>query len=229
MDKNELPRSSGGASTEAPPVPLTAQVQVSWSRAARRVPLVVAPDAIAGNTLTRKLRTSLNRTVQRAVQASLRQAPLKVNIGAPQALVVDLSFVSDDEIAELNGDYRSRPRPTDVLSFSQWEDAELVPVNLNGAPLDNDSPVPLGDIVISIETAQRQAAELKHDLLTEVAFLAVHGTLHLCGYDHGTASERRTMWKWQEKIVETLSPGSDTMTQTEKPVPSKRRQAAASA
>jgi probable rRNA maturation factor len=229
MDKNELPRSSGGASQEAPPISIAAQVQVSWSRAARQVPLVVAPDAATGTTLTRKLRTDLNRTVKRAVQESLRQAPLKVKVATSQLLEVDLSFVSDEEIAELNGGYRGRPRPTDVLSFSQWEDAELVPLNFNGAPLTSDSPVPLGDIVISIETALRQAAELKHDSLTEVAFLAVHGTLHLCGYDHGTASERRTMWKWQEQIVATLSSDGKPLERAQKPARSKHRQTAASA
>ena len=59
----------------------------------------------------------------------------------------------------------------------------------------------LGDLVISIETAIRQAAELKHDLRAEVAFLAVHGTLHLLGYDHGTDAQRRKMFALQDAIV----------------------------
>jgi probable rRNA maturation factor len=199
---------------------------VSWTRAARRAPLSGAPDTAVNAAETRAARTALNRAVKRAVAAALRQAPMKVDTGAvtvpdasaPVELEIDVSFVGDDEIAELNSSYRGKPRPTDVLSFSQREDDELVPgmagarmAGLDIAGLDHDgggagsSPVMLGDIVISIETAQRQAWELKHDLLTEVTFLAVHGALHLCGYDHGTASDRRTMWKWQEAIVASLA------------------------
>jgi probable rRNA maturation factor len=110
---------------------------------------------------------------------------------------IDVSFVSDAEIAELNTHYRRKPRPTDVLSFSQAE-GEEIPFDL----LTN--PLPLGDLVISIETAARQAAERHHSLATEVAFLAVHGTLHLLGYDHVTSSQRRAMWKQQEAIVQLL-------------------------
>ncbi|HEX8236851.1 MAG TPA: rRNA maturation RNase YbeY [Abditibacteriaceae bacterium] len=110
---------------------------------------------------------------------------------------IDVSFVSDAEIAELNTLYRRKPRPTDVLSFSQTEGEEL--------PFDlPTNPLPLGDLVISIETAARQAAERHHSLATEVAFLAVHGTLHLLGYDHVTSSQRRAMWKQQEAIVQRL-------------------------
>ena len=59
----------------------------------------------------------------------------------------------------------------------------------------------LGDVVISIETAARQAQELGHDLRAEIAFLAVHGTLHLLGYDHGTDAQRRKMFALQDEIV----------------------------
>jgi probable rRNA maturation factor len=84
-----------------------------------------------------------------------------------------------------------------VLSFSQFEGEEF-PFEL---PADS---LPLGDLVISIETAARQAAERHHSLATEIAFLAVHGTLHLLGYDHVTSAQRRAMWKQQEAIVELL-------------------------
>lgn len=215
MDKTEIHRSSGGASKAAPPTSVPVHIQVSWSRAARRAPLSTEPDAAANAAETRKTRTALHRATKHAVQEALRQVPLKINTSALQdispAMEVDLSFVSDAEIAALNGDYRGRPRPTDVLSFSQWEDEEMLPLMMleqAGESAHGSTPVPLGDIIISIETAQRQAKELKHDLLTEVMFLAVHGTLHLCGYDHGTAPQRRVMWKLQEKIVASLAPAS---------------------
>jgi probable rRNA maturation factor len=110
---------------------------------------------------------------------------------------IDVSFVSDAEIAEMNTHHRHKPRPTDVLSFSQLE-GEAFPVEMLTDPL------PLGDLVISIETAARQAAERHHSLTTEISFLAVHGTLHLLGYDHVTSAQRRAMWKQQEAIVQLL-------------------------
>ena len=117
---------------------------------------------------------------------------------SPRELEVDVSFVTDAEIAELNTNYRQKNRATDVLSFSQYED------ETTGAQGSDDGPLMLGDIIIAVETMQRQAAQQKHDLTAEAAFLTVHGTLHLCGYDHDTASARRTMWKWQEEVMEVV-------------------------
>jgi probable rRNA maturation factor len=138
---------------------------------------------------------------------------------------VDVSFVSDEEIAVLNADYRNRPRPTDVLSFAQNE-GETFPMGtgteppnfrdfpqsvdgfgmLSGLATDEMDAFSLGDIVISIETAWRQARDRDHDLETEVSFLLVHGALHLLGYDHATSAQRRAMWKQQDEIVARLAP-----------------------
>ena len=112
---------------------------------------------------------------------------------------VDISLIGDDEMAALNRDYRKKNKPTDVLSFSLWEgDDSFV------ASLGEDQEIALGDIVISLDTAMRQASELDHSVQRELEFLAVHGTLHLLGYDHIRAADRRVMWLWQEKIVEQL-------------------------
>jgi probable rRNA maturation factor len=111
---------------------------------------------------------------------------------------IDVAFIGDDEIAALNRDYRHKNKPTDVLSFSLWEGEEAPP------PDEFQDEMPLGDLVISLETAARQAAELGHSLVREVEFLAVHGTLHLLGYDHIRAHDRRVMWKWQEEIVKKV-------------------------
>lgn len=83
---------------------------------------------------------------------------------------VELSVLlcSDARIAELNGAWRDKPVPTDVLSFPQ------------------DDAVVLGDLVLSLDTAARQAAERGHGLRDEVRVLLVHGLLHLLGYDHET-------------------------------------------
>lgn len=119
----------------------------------------------------------------------------------PVSFDVDMSFVSDEEIAELNRDYRHKNKPTDVLSFAQWEG------DVSDAPFfvsPSGEALPLGDLVISIETAQRQAIELGHSLSQEIEFLAAHGTLHLLGYDHTRDADRRVMWQWQEAITEGM-------------------------
>ena len=100
-----------------------------------------------------------------------------------------LSFVDDDEIHALNRDYRRVDRPTDVLSFSMREG--------EGGALH---PELLGDVVISVETAARQAAEAARPLAAELLHLAVHGLAHLCGYDHATVDEERVMFAWEAEL-----------------------------
>jgi probable rRNA maturation factor len=137
------------------------------------------------------------------------------NSPAPRPLLfeVDVSFVTDAEIAALNAQYRRKNRPTDVLSFAQSEGEEfpLAPAARRADGETREPPEPpvfaLGDIVISVETAQRQARERGHDIITEVAFLATHGALHLLGYDHATSAQRRAMWKHQEKIFADVTSG----------------------
>ena len=86
---------------------------------------------------------------------------------------------------ELNRDYRGKDRPTDVLSFSQLEGEPMQP--------EEEEPVALGDIVISIDTAKRQAAEKGHSLSDELDLLVVHGMLHLLGYDDETDEQAEVM------------------------------------
>ena len=81
-------------------------------------------------------------------------------------------------------------RPTDVLAFSQGE---------GGGPPGH--PGLLGDVVISVETAARQAARAGHSLEREAALLLIHGILHLLGHDHATAAERRRMWALQRRLL----------------------------
>jgi probable rRNA maturation factor len=110
---------------------------------------------------------------------------------------VSVSFVSDDEIHELNRTYRGVDRPTDVLSFALREGEEDFPVPDEGAEL-------LGDIVISIPTAVRQAEEYGHSVEREVGFLLVHGFLHLLGYDHQDEDAEREMFGLQEEVLQKL-------------------------
>jgi probable rRNA maturation factor len=109
---------------------------------------------------------------------------------------VSVSFVTDEEIHELNRTYRGVDRPTDVLSFALAEGEEM--------PAAADEPVSFGDIVVSLPTAARQAAEYGHSLEREVAFLLVHGFLHLNGFDHQEEAEEREMFAIQEEVLAQL-------------------------
>ncbi len=100
---------------------------------------------------------------------------------SPENAELSIVFCDDDFIQKLNKDYRGKSEPTDVLSF----------------PIDEENFEPeirlLGDIVISTETAVRQAESLKHPPMLEIVFLLIHGLLHLHGYDHIQKLQRRRM------------------------------------
>lgn len=107
---------------------------------------------------------------------------------------VSVSIVDDQTIHRLNREFRQVDRPTDVLSFPQWEPGEE-PSVIAG------EPIPLGDVVISFARAQEQAVNYGHSLEREMAFLAVHGFLHLLGYDHQNEEEEKRMFSRQEAIL----------------------------
>lgn len=110
---------------------------------------------------------------------------------------LSILLTGDEEMTELNRAFRNRNRTTDVLAFSQLEGerGEL-------------HPQILGDVVISLQTARRQANERKHTLMDELIVLLVHGTLHLLGHEH-ERTDRRTaaaMRREQMRLVDLLSP-----------------------
>jgi probable rRNA maturation factor len=108
---------------------------------------------------------------------------------------VSVTVTDNDEIRRLNREYRQVDRPTDVLSFPLWEpDEEWVIA-------EEEEAVPLGDIVISLPKAKEQAEEYGHSLDREMGFLAVHGFLHLIGYDHETEEQEKEMFSRQEEIL----------------------------
>jgi probable rRNA maturation factor len=113
---------------------------------------------------------------------------------------VGVLWADDAYIRTLNREYRGKDCATDVLSFAMQDEGEDEPV-LEDDPL---AEILLGDIVISLETAQRQAEEYGHDMDREISFLLVHGMLHLLGYDHGEESERQVMRQEEEKILAAL-------------------------
>ena len=109
---------------------------------------------------------------------------------------LSIVLVDDAEIQLLNRDYLQRDKPTNVISFSMREGEG-----------GNLHPELLGDVVISTETAARDAAEAGVSFESEVLFLLLHGILHLCGYDHerGTADEASIMEAKEQEIFAMLS------------------------
>ncbi len=119
-----------------------------------------------------------------------------------------LSLVGDSAIAELNQDWRAKAGPTDVLAFAAQDD-DLLDTGEGEAPampmpagLDIDACLELGDIVISLETAARQAPEHGNSLEQELLFLASHGLLHLLGWDHPDEASLTAMLARQAQLVQ---------------------------
>ena len=119
------------------------------------------------------------------------------------AYSLGLSLVADAEIAELNADWRHKEGPTDVLAFAAQDETTdgTPPMPASGEA----EPLELGDIVISVETAARQAPEHGHDLEQELLFLASHGLLHLLGWDHPDAASLAAMLARQKELVKVPS------------------------
>lgn len=115
-------------------------------------------------------------------------------VGEPSA-GLSLSLVSDDAIRSLNRSYRGKDAPTDVLSF---------PLDDGGTPSDTRERL-LGDVVISVETARRQAAQYDASLQRELYRLLIHGLLHLKGHDHELAAERRIMQREERRLADAIA------------------------
>ncbi len=110
---------------------------------------------------------------------------------------VSVVLANDEYIHALNLEYRGKDCSTDVLSFALNEGDEP-------EVLDGPEEVLLGDIIISVETATRQAEEYGHSLERELAYLTVHGILHLLGYDHMTEEEKTEMRQEEEHVLSLL-------------------------
>ena len=138
----------------------------------------------------------------------------------PEGIELDLSIVSNEEIQALNRDYRGLDKPTDVLSFALTEvsseyDVDFAHLDLTDEAEETEDleetefqdeeaiPQHLGDVIISYPRAQEQAQDYGHSLDRELAFLAVHGFLHLNGYDHQTEEEAQEMFRIQEEVLTT--------------------------
>lgn len=111
---------------------------------------------------------------------------------------ISVTFVNNERIQEINREYRNKDYPTDVISFAMEEQGEGE-IEVIGAEM----PPVLGDLIISIPKAKEQANEYGHSFMRELGFLAVHGFLHLLGYDHMTKADEVKMFSRQKEILET--------------------------
>lgn len=126
------------------------------------------------------------KLLHRAAQETLKQA------GALARAELSIVLTSDRRLQELNLQHLAIDAPTDVLSFTAEE-------------TDPDTgETYLGDILISLQRAQAQSESGGHDLQDELQLLAVHGVLHLLGYDHATQEEQIRMWRVQDAVLESI-------------------------
>jgi probable rRNA maturation factor len=122
------------------------------------------------------------------IQTILKHSLRKLKI---DGVHVDVTLVSDAEMKKLNRQYRGKNKPTDVLSFGQ-KDMKIGKQTI------------LGDIIIAKETTTKQAKKAGHSINNEYAMLAVHGLLHLLGYDHERLKDEVVMFALQRKLLESV-------------------------
>ncbi|MDV2683124.1 rRNA maturation RNase YbeY [Alkalihalophilus lindianensis] len=109
---------------------------------------------------------------------------------------LSITFVDEKRIQEINKEYREKDAPTDVISFALNDEVDgEMDLVMEGMPNA------LGDIIISVAHISRQAEEYGHSFDRELGFLAVHGFLHLLGYDHMSEEDEKAMFSRQEEIL----------------------------
>lgn len=137
---------------------------------------------------------SFPEEIVNTVRAAAEKVGALYDVGEAE---VSVTLTDNAHIHALNRTYRGIDRPTDVLSFALNESQEP---EISGGPAVNV----LGDLVISVERAREQAADYGHSVRREVAFLTVHGMLHLLGYDHMEESDREEMEAEQRYVMKEL-------------------------
>lgn len=146
-------------------------------------------------------RAASGRAFAKALQADARTL---LKILALEHCELSLMLVSDSAIRRLNREFRKKDLATDVLSFPQVERASAKELSRGAAPA-KAPPFALGDIVISIDTARRQARELGQSAAARIRTLLIHGMLHLLGYDHERSmAEARRMFAREHELAASM-------------------------
>ncbi|WP_413380135.1 rRNA maturation RNase YbeY [Alkalihalobacillus sp. 1P02AB] len=137
---------------------------------------------------------NINQKQQELVEKLLESAAKSE--GLVGEIELSLTFVTDEEIQEINREYRDKDQPTDVISFALNEQGEN-----EQEIIAEGLPNVLGDIIISVPRIGAQAEEYGHSFERELGFLVVHGFLHLLGFDHMTDADEKEMFAKQENIL----------------------------
>lgn len=142
-------------------------------------------DKIYFNDETTLNKRELNHLVKTLIPYVVEALHLKNDI------VVSITITDDENIHQINRDYRGVDSPTDVISFAYSDAPEDMGIKL----------VDLGEIVISLDTAKKQALTYAHPVEREITFLLIHGFLHLCGYDHMQEEDAEKMFALQNDLL----------------------------
>lgn len=127
-------------------------------------------------------------------------------LALPSNAEMSVTLVINSRIQEINREFRHKDQATDVISFALEDEAEgEITINLDGD--EEDYPLNIGDIIISIEKAAEQAKEYGHSFERELGFLALHGFLHLNGYDHMEPEDEKEMFDLQKQLLEEYGLG----------------------
>ncbi|CDM68629.1 Endoribonuclease YbeY [Clostridium bornimense] len=157
---------------------------------------------IENNQSKKEVKDELNDLLEEVINFTIEEEKVDVDVE------VSLLYVDNEEIKNINKEFRKIDRVTDVLSFPMlsypegkvykdiyYKDKELLERNLDNGVLI------LGDIVLSLERAEEQRIEFGHSFLREAAYLTVHSVLHLLGYDHINDSDKEKMRRREEEIL----------------------------
>jgi probable rRNA maturation factor len=137
---------------------------------------------------------------QRCVTATFGQTAYAAAAASTIPVEISVRFSSDEEVRDLNRDYRSKDRPTNVLSFPM-ADPDLIATTVDGDEIE----ILLGDIILARGVCEREAQERGIAVATHAAHLLVHGTLHLLGYDHETsAADAEAMEEIERRALASL-------------------------
>jgi probable rRNA maturation factor len=146
----------------------------------------VKPAAVKVTTRGGPFAGATPATMRRRAERMLRHLRLR-------GVELSVALVDDATIHALNRTYRHKDKPTDVLAFPMADPAPPTPSGL------------LGDVIVSVDTARRQAARRRRPLLAELTMLLAHGLLHLLGHDHGNDAEEREMTARTRELEEAAS------------------------
>ena len=155
--------------------------------------------------LTPEIWNLIKQAADASMEAELGEKLSERGISAAEAdTEVGVSIVTEDEILELNREYREKDSVTDVLSFPQFENRDDIADALAAA---DDHSTLLGDVVICYEQAMRQAEEYGTGASREIVYLFVHSLMHLMGYDHMDEEDKKVMRAHEEAVLEKIGLG----------------------